>query len=454
MTPQTGERSPLKRALAAIDELQARLASTEGHLREPIAVIGMGCRFPGGAHDADSLWALLENGVDAVTEVPPSRWDTGAVFDPDPDAPGDLRGGEAFLRERLDLFDARLFGIAPREAVGMDPQQRLLLEVAWEALENAGQAPDRLGGTATGVFVGVCSEDYQRLSPFTHDATQIDAYSASGVAHSIVSGRIAYVLGLRGAAVSVNTACSSSLVAVHLACQSLRTGECRMALAAGVYLMLSPDNTILFSKAKMMSPEGRCKAFGAGADGFVLGEGCGVVVLKRLADATADGDRILAVIRASAGNQDGASGGLTVPSGSAQEMAIRAALANAGLAPSDVGYVEAHGTGTTLGDPIEARAVAATLGAGRPPNRPLLIGSIKSNIGHLEAAAGVAGLIKAVLTVERGVIPPSLHASPPSPHIDWEHLPVSVARELTEWPAGCRRVAGVSAFGFSGTGVP
>ncbi len=454
MTAPSDDRSPLKRALVAIDDLQARLAATEGHLRDPIAVIGIGCRLPGGAYDPDSLWELLRNGVDAVGEVPADRWDVDAVFDPDPEAPGKTytRWG-GFLRDPLDRFDPRLFGIAPREAVGMDPQQRLLLEVAWEALENAGQAPDRLAGTDTGVFLGLCSADYHRLSPFSRDLTRVDAYSASGIAHSVASGRISYVLGLCGPAVSVDTACSSSLVAVHLACQSLRTGECRMALAAGVHLMLGPDNTILFSKAKMMSPEGRCKAFGAGADGFVLGEGCGVVVLKRYADAFADGDRVLAVVRASAATQDGASGGLTVPSGAAQEAAIRTALKRAGLAPAEVGYVEAHGTGTSLGDPIELRALAAVFGEDRAPADPLLVGSIKTNVGHLEAGAGVAGLIKAVLAVERGAIPASLHAAPPSPHVDWTQLPLSVVQKLTPWPEGRRRVAGVSSFGFSGTNV-
>ena len=443
--------SPLKRALRAIDELQKRLDAAEQRHREPLAVIGIGCRVPGGVDGPDAFWRLLREGVDAIGEVPADRWNADAVFDSDPDAPGKAYTRWGGFLDRVDGFDPQFFGIAPREAVDMDPQQRLLLEVSWEALEHAGQAPDRLGSSRTGVFVGVCSSDYLRLSPHTQDPARINAYSASGTAHSIVSGRVAYVLGLQGPTLSVDTACSSSLVAVHLACQSLRAGECRMALAGGVHLMLAPDSTVLFCKSRMMSPTGRCHTFAAGADGFVMGEGAGIVVLKRLSDARADGDRILAVIRGTALNQDGASGGLTVPNGPAQEAVIRAALANAGIAPTDVGYVEAHGTGTSLGDPIEVRALAGVLGEGRPADRPLLIGSVKTNIGHLEAAAGVAGLIKAVLAVQNGEIPRHLHAETLSPHIQWEELPLAVARDGGRWPEGRPRIAGVSAFGFSGT---
>ena len=449
----SAELSPLKRALVALEEMQARLHAAERRGREPLAVIGVGCRLPGGVSGPDDYWRLLSEGRDAITEVPRDRWDADAVYDPDPEAPGKCYTRWGGFLEQVDGFDPQLFGIAPREAMEMDPQQRLLLEVSYEALEHAGQAPDRQAGTRTGVFVGICSSDYLRLSPHTADPSRINAYSASGTAHSIASGRVAYALGLQGPAVSVDTACSSSLVAVHLACQSLRAGECRMALAGGVHLMLGPDNTILFCKSRMMSPTGRCHTFGAAADGFVLGEGCGVVVLKRLADAQADGDRILAVIRGTAVGQDGASGGLTVPSGPAQAAVIKDALANAGLRASDVGYVEAHGTGTTLGDPIEVRALAEALGHDRPQDRPLLIGSAKTNIGHLEAAAGVSGLIKAVLSVERGLIPAHLHAAEPSPHIPWAELAVTVATERRSWPASARRIAGVSSFGFSGTNV-
>lgn len=443
--------SPLKRALRAIDDLQARLREAERGHREPLAVIGIGCRLPGGVDGPEAFWDLLTDGVDAVREVPGDRWDADALYDPDPEAPGKAYTRWGGFIEKVDEFDPQLFGISPREARDMDPQQRLLLEVSWEALENAAVAPDRLEGSRTGMFIGVCSGDYQRLSPFTHDPCQINAYSASGIAHSVVSGRLAYTLGLQGPAISVDTACSSSLVAIHLACQSLRSRECRMALAGGVHLMLAPDNTILFCKSRMMSPTGRCHTFGAGADGFVLGEGCAVVVLKRLSDARADGDRILAVVRGSALNQDGASGGLTVPNGPAQEAVIRAALEDAGLEPGAIGYVEAHGTGTTLGDPIEVRALGSALGRGREKDRPLLIGSVKTNLGHLEAAAGVSGFVKAVLAVERGEIPPHLHAEALSPHLPWDELPVRVVRGRVDWPTDQPRIAGVSAFGFSGT---
>jgi acyl transferase domain-containing protein/predicted O-methyltransferase YrrM/acyl carrier protein len=443
--------TPLKRALLALEEMQGRLSAAEGRGREPIAVIGIGCRLPGGVAGPDAFWRLLRDGVDAITEVPADRWDVSSVYDADPDAPGKANTRWGGFLSSVDGFDPLLFGVAPREAVNMDPQQRLLLEVSWEALEHAGQAPDGLSGSRTGVFVGICSGDYQRLSPHTLDPALINAYSASGTAHSIASGRLSYVLGLQGPAVSVDTACSSSLVAFHLACQSLRAGECRMALTGGVHLMLAPDNTILFCKSRMMSPTGRCHTFGAAADGFVLGEGVGVVVLKRLLDAERDGDRILAVVRGTAVNQDGPSGGLTVPNGPAQQAVIEEALANGGVSAAEVGYVEAHGTGTSLGDPIEVRALAAALAEGRPADRPVLIGSVKTNMGHLEGAAGVTGVIKAVLAVHHGEIPPHLHADELSPHIPWNELPVAVARAGARWPEGRRRIAGVSAFGFSGT---
>src|SRR5690606_3440857 len=300
--------------------------------------------------------------------------------------------------------DAPFFGIAPREAVTMDPQQRLLLEVAWEALEHAGLSADRLAGSATGVFVGICNGDhFQRL--LDRGADEIDAYLASGNAHSVAAGRISYCLGLNGPALAIDTACSSSLVALHAACQSLRNGETRVALCGGVNVMCSPETTIALSKAHMLAPDGRCKTFDASADGFSRGEGCGVLVLKRLADALADRDRVLAVIRGTAVNQDGRSGGLTVPNGPAQEAVIRAALADAGVAPGDIGYVEAHGTGTSLGDPIEVRALAAVYGGGRTADSPLWVGSVKTNIGHLESAAGIAGVIKVILSMQHERLP-------------------------------------------------
>ena len=359
--------SPLKRALLAIEEMEGRLRASERRLREPIAVIGVGCRFPGGANDPQSCWELLRAGRDAVVEVPRDRWDIDAYYDPDPDAPGKMCTRWGGFLEQVDRFDPELFGISPREAVTMDPQQRLLLEVTWETLERAGQSPERLMGTRTGVFVGIATGDYAQTLAQNVDPSRIDAYFASGVAHSIASGRLSYCLGLQGVSVSIDTACSSSLVAVHQACASLRTGESQMAIAAGVNVVLRPDHGITFSKSRMMAADGRCKAFDARADGFVRAEGCGVVLLKRLADAQRDGDTILAVIRGTAVNQDGASSGLTAPNGASQEALIRAALTDAELQPDDVGYIEAHGTGTSLGDPIEVRALGRVFG-GRPAN--------------------------------------------------------------------------------------
>jgi acyl transferase domain-containing protein/predicted O-methyltransferase YrrM len=454
MTPPTdAQGAAVRRAYLALEQLQSRLAELERARTEPIAVVGMACRFPGGADDPDAFWRLLRDGVDAVTEVPRERWDVAAYYDPDPAAPGRTatRFG-AFLKD-VDRFDAAFFGISPREAAALDPQQRLLLEVAWSALEHAGLAADRLLGSKTGVFVGIASRDYSQLQLASGDPARLDAYFASGSAHSMAAGRLSYVLGLQGPSMAIDTACSSSLVAVHLACLSLRAGECRAALAGGVHLTLSPEATIAFSKARMLAPDGRCKTFAAAADGFSEGEGCGIVVLKRLSDALADGDPVLAVVRGSAVNQDGASAGLTAPNGPAQQAVIREALARAGVAPADVTYVEAHGTGTSLGDPIEVQALGAVLGEGRAPDAPLLIGSVKTNVGHLEAAAGVAGLIKAVLAVQRGEIPAQLHFDTPNPHIPWAQLPVEVVARRRPWPAGRPRIAGVSAFGFSGTNV-
>jgi len=445
-------RSLLKRALLTLDELQAKLDAVERTRTEPIAVIGVGCRFPKGANDPDAFWTLLRDGVDGISEVPPARWDVDAFYDPNPGAPGKMYTRRAGFIDRVDGFDPQFFGIAPREALSMDPQQRLLLEVAWEALEHAGQSPARLGGSATGVFVGIGSTDYAQLQTRSGDADAIDTYFGSGVSHSIASGRLSYVLGLQGPSLSVDTACSSSLVAVHLACQSLRNGECRLALAGGVNLILSPDGTIATSQARMLSPDGRCKTFDAAADGYVRSEGCGLVVLKRLSDARANGDHVLAVVRGTAINQDGRSSGITAPNGPAQEAVIRDALLKSGLQGSEVDYVEAHGTGTSLGDPIEVRALGAVLGPGRDGAHPLGIGSVKSNIGHLEAAAGIAGFIKMILALDRGEIPPHLHLKTPNPYVPWSELPVRVVSERTPWPAGRRRrIAGVSSFGFSGT---
>ncbi len=442
--------SPKRLALLAL-ELDERVESLERSRREPIAIIGMACRFPGGGSSPEDFWRVLRDGVDAIREVPGDRWDIESLYHPDPDAPGRMSSRWGGFIDGWDLFDPHFFGISPREAQGMDPQQRVFLEVAWEALERAGQSPDRLHGSATGVFAGVCNSDYGQLL-MRCDLAGLDAYFASGNAFSVLTGRLSYILGLQGPAVSVDTACSSSLVAVHLACQSLRLGECRMAITGGVNYIGAPEVTIALSKAHMMAPDGRCKAFDAAADGFVRGEGCGLVVLKRLSDAEADGDTVLAVIRGSATNQDGRSSGLTAPNGPSQEAVIAAALGNANLSALDVDYVEAHGTGTSLGDPIEARALGGAYGAGRTSTNPLAVGSVKTNIGHLESAAGIAGIMKVVLALQHEELPAQLHFRQPSPYIDWDRLPISVLTEPRRWRrSGRPRIAGVSSFGFSGT---
>ncbi len=445
--------SPLKKAYLALEEMQAKLDLTRHSESEPIAVIGMGCRFPGGVTDLQSFWQMLQNGTDAVGEIPRDRWSAEAVYDPDPHAPGKTSSRWAGFLNDVDKFDPQFFGIAPREAVDMDPQQRLFLEVAWEALENAGQAPDKLSGSPTAVFCANCTSDYSDLRVAMNDLTRFDAYYASGIARSMMSGRLSYILGLQGPSVTVDTACSSSLTAIHLACQSLRIKESRMAIAGGANVILMPHLMVAYSKAGMSSVNGRCKTFDASADGFVRGEGCGMVILKRLSDALSDSDRIYAVIRGSAINQDGPSSGLTAPNGPAQTAVIRKALLSGGTDPLTVGYVEAHGTGTSLGDPIEVQALGEALCEGRSKQTPLVIGSVKTNLGHLEAAAGVAGFIKTVLVLQHGEIPSSLHFHTPNPHIPWKELPIVVPTERMPWPTGGRRIAGVSAFGFSGTNV-
>jgi phthiocerol/phenolphthiocerol synthesis type-I polyketide synthase D len=419
-------------------------------LNEPIAVIGLGCRLPGDIRGPEALWQFLCDGQSAIGEVPPDRW---APFeDGSPEAVAALsdttRWG-SFLSE-VDAFDAEFFEISPREAVKMDPQQRLLLEVTHEALEHAGIADGALRRTQTGVFAGACLGEYGYLA--SSDLSRVDAWSGTGGALSVIANRVSYYFDLRGPSITVDTACSSSLVAVHLACQSLRTGDSNLAIAAGVNLLLTPAVTRSFDQADAMSPTGQCHAFDAGADGFVRGEGCGVAVLKRLTDALHDGDRVLAVVRGSAVNQDGRSNGLMAPNPAAQVAVLRTAYAAAGLEPRHVDYVEAHGTGTLLGDPIEARALGTVLGRGRQETSPLLIGSVKSNLGHLEAAAGIAGFLKAALSVQRGHIPANLHFESPNPHIPFEKLRLKVVAEHTDWPSteGLRR-AGVSSFGFGGT---
>ena len=443
--------SPVKRAFLALENAQQRIAALEGAAREPIAVIGVGCRVPG-ADNPDAFWRMMRDGVDAISAIPPDRFDIDAYFDPDPETPGRIATRFGGFLHDVDQFDCGFFGIAPREAQGVDPQQRLLLEVSWEALEHAGQAPLRLEHSKTGVYFGLCSSDYTYLQVRSGDPGLLNAHFASGIAHSVATGRLSYLLGLQGPSLAIDTACSSSLVAVHLACLALRNGDCRMALAGGANLLLGPELFVALSHSRMLAPDGRCKTFSAAADGFSRGEGCGVVVLKKLADAEADGDRVLAVIRGTAVNQDGPSSALTAPNGPAQEDVIRAALARAGVKPREVGYIEAHGTGTQLGDPLEIQALGAVFQADRDPTRPLVVGSVKTNVGHLEAAAGVTGLIKLILSLRHKQIPPHLHMSAPNPHIDWTATPLKVADGLMPWlPIDGRRIGGVSAFGFSGT---
>ena len=446
MVEKTANLSPLKQAILEIRELRAQREVDRAARTEPIALVGVGLRFPGGAHDAESFWQLLRAGVDTIAEVPAERWDIDAYYDADSTTPGKMSTRFGAWLNDIDQFDAPFFGISPREALSMDPQQRLLLEVAWEALEQAGQSPERLAGSDTGVFLGLANSDYGRW--LFADPAQIDTYASVGSAFSVAAGRLSYWLGLHGPNLALDTACSSSLVAVHLAVQSLRRGECHLALVGGVNLILTPGIHINFSKANMLAPDGRCKTFDARADGYVRGEGCAVIVLKRLSAAVADHDHVLAIIRGSAINHDGRSGGLTAPNGPAQEAVIRAALKEANVEAAQVSYVEAHGTGTALGDPIEVRALGGVYGHDRAT--PLLIGSVKTNIGHVEAAAGLAGLIKVALMLQHQEIAPQLHFEQRNPYVEWDRWPLVVATQRAPWPAD-RRIAGVSSFGFSGT---
>ncbi|MBW4633665.1 MAG: type I polyketide synthase [Iphinoe sp. HA4291-MV1] len=444
--------SSSQRLLLALKEARTKLEAVERSSTEPIAIIGMGCRFPGGAHDPDTFWSLLHNGVDAMVEVPRDRWDINAYYDPDPDAQGKMYTRRGGFLQQVDQFDPLFFGISPREAMSMDPQQRLLLEVSWEALERAGIAPNYLAGSRTGVFIGIGQNDYAQLQLNSGDPTRISVYDGTGNGFCFASGRLSYVLGLQGPSIAIDTACSSSLVAIHQACKSLRTGECDLALTGGVQLMLSPEVHIFLSRSHALSIDGCCHSFDAAANGFARGEGCGIIVLKRLSDAQANGDNILALIRASAINHDGPSSGLTVPNGSAQQALIRQALKSAKIEPFEVNYIEAHATGTSLGDPIEIRALGAVFGEGRSPENPLIVGSVKTNIGHLESAAGIAGIIKVLLSLQHNEIPPHLHFEQPNPYINWDEMPVVVSKSPMLWFSGeKRRMAGVSSFGMSGT---
>jgi len=419
---------------------------------EPVAVIGIGCRFPGGVTSPAAYWRLLCAGVDAITEVPSYRWDIDRVYDPNPATPTTIYSRCGGFLGPIEDFDAEFFGISPREAATLDPQQRLLLETSWEALEHAHLPTHQLFGSDAGVFIGISTLDHASNLRLFGDPLKTDAYYGTGNSMSGAAGRLSYTYGVKGPCMAVETACSSSLVAVHLACRSLLIGECSLALAGGVNLLLSPDNSIVFSRARMLSPDGRCKSFSDAADGYGRGEGCGVVVLERLSDALKNRRRILGLILGTAVNQDGASGGLTVPNGPSQQNVVRQALQRGGVDPARVGYVEAHGTGTTLGDPIEVNALGAMFGKHRSKADPLIIGTVKSNIGHLESAAGIAGLIKLTLSLQHGEIPASLHFDRPNRNIPWNELPVRVATALQPWPAnGKGRVGGVSSFGFAGT---
>lgn len=448
--PEAG-LSTVKQALVALQSARKQIEAAEKQKYEPIAIIGMGCRFPGEVNTPQDFWDFLNAEKDAVEEIPSTRWDSKSLYSPNYDDAGKIITTQGAFFTQVQESDPEFFGISPREAKSMDPQQHLLLEVCWESLENANIIPSSLNGSKTGVFIGICNQDYSLLL-MSREKTEIDAYMTTGMAHSVAAGRLAYTLGLQGPCLALDTACSSSLVSVHLACQSLRNQECDLAIAGGVNLILSPETSIDFSRNHMLSPDGRCKAFSAEANGFGRGEGCGLIVLKRLSDIDPERDNVLALIRGTAINQDGASSGLTAPNGPSQQRVILDALKNGNLEPSQIDYIEAHGTGTSLGDPIEIGALEAIFSDTHTNERPLLIGSVKTNIGHLEGAAGISGLMKVVLALQHKEIPAHLHCQTPNPHIQWDQLPIEITREKQDWKAENKsRFGGVSSFGFSGT---
>ncbi|MEM9444831.1 MAG: SDR family NAD(P)-dependent oxidoreductase [Verrucomicrobiota bacterium] len=448
----TQYKERLERAMTLIERLKGKLSqqNQSSASTEPIAIVSMACRFPGSVADPEGLWELLENGRDAITQVPSDRWDAEELYDGAPAVPGKVINKQGGFIDKVKEFDPLFFGISPKEAHTMDPQQRILMEVSYEALVRLGMNPKQASSIEAGVFVGVSGTDYARhLSQLSGE--QIDPYLATGNSASVLAGRLSYVLRMTGPSLSIDTSCSSSLVAVHLACQSLQNQECELALAGGVNCILTPEVSIAFSQARMLSPRGRCHTFSSKADGFVRAEGCGMVALKKLSKARVDGDQVLGIIRGSAINQDGGSGGLTVPNGHSQQKLIQSALKTSGASPEDLYYLEAHGTGTELGDPVELNALSEVFKESHSPERPLLIGSIKTNLGHMEAAAGIGGLMKVVLSMQHGMLPKHLHFSEPTPHVKWDKIPIKVTDQKVEWPRGSSSLAGVSSFGFSGT---